>query len=151
MVDGNELLLFYALACCSWKLKQVSKSSSLLPNSSRFETELTRKNGIKSSTSSELQYGSFKLNLKKDVIVCRVTAGNVWRLPTQLMGHMKDLTRPGPQSGISLRYSSLFVIVFNWNVNVFRQMNQLPPFYFHEMKRKQVCFADKSNNLNITV
>lgn len=73
----------------------MSKLSSLPHNSSRFETELTRKNGIKSSTSSELQYGSFKLNLKKDVIVCRVIAGNVGRLPDTIDGAYEGFDSTG--------------------------------------------------------
>jgi hypothetical protein len=88
-VDGNELLRFYGttIVCCSEKSKQVSElckdpsCGACRIIQSKFNTDYTRRNGIRLSTSSEDLSENMNAtisvkNIKRAAIVCRTIAGS---------------------------------------------------------------------------
>ncbi|WCJ33041.1 zinc finger (C2H2 type) family protein [Euphorbia peplus] len=88
-VDGNELLRFYGttMCCGSERSRQVSelcrdpacRVCRILQ--SNFDTDYTKKNGIRLSTNSDelidIPVSSFKAKIERAVIICRLIAGTV--------------------------------------------------------------------------
>ncbi|KDP39238.1 hypothetical protein JCGZ_00995 [Jatropha curcas] len=89
-VDGNELLRFYGttMTCCSEESTEVSElcrdptCQVCTTIQSNFETEYTKKNGIRLSTNSEdLSDNIIDFSMERmdrAVIVCRIIAGTVF-------------------------------------------------------------------------
>ncbi|XP_065862532.1 uncharacterized protein [Euphorbia lathyris] len=88
-VDGNELMRFYGttMCCCGERSRRVSelcrdpacRVCRIIQYN--FDTDYTRKNGIRLSTNSEelidKPISSFKAKIERAVIVCRIIAGTV--------------------------------------------------------------------------
>ncbi|KAG8658305.1 uncharacterized protein LOC122723346 [Manihot esculenta] len=89
IVDGNELLRFYGttMSCCSEKSMRVSELCKdptcrvCRMIQSNFDTEYTKKNGIRLSTNSEELSENMitlsMLKMERAAIVCRIIAGTV--------------------------------------------------------------------------
>lgn len=89
-VDGNELLRFYSttIVCCSGKSKRIYEFCKdptcdvCRIIQSNFDTDYTRKYGVRLSTSSEdlrenMIAATSGKNMKRAVIVCRTIAGSI--------------------------------------------------------------------------
>jgi hypothetical protein len=90
MVDGDELLRFYGttMVCCGGNSKQVSDSckdpscGACRIIQSDFDTDYTRRSGVRLSTSSEdlsenMNATTSVKNIKRAAIVCRTIAGSI--------------------------------------------------------------------------